>query len=684
MRRQFAFVGMALALGTALGAHGQTRAGIPTAHACSVKHFGKPTLENPRVTTEPTFFQDIGAIALGPDGNFYSAAPAGGQHNLGAAFKITPEGALTVLHAFDATTGANPQGGLTYGDDGYYYGTTKNGGNWRTGTVFRIRQAGGLPEILVHFRNGNMAGLPKLCPKCPYYPYTAKQRADAAGAYPVAPPVRDAQGNLYGVTTVANNLNTGTLYKIAPPYGPNDFATLCIFYPGLAKDADKAMAAYVCSPSLSDPVHVTLGTLGSANVLYGTTRSPGGGALFQATTGGHVSLLHQIASGEGAIPSAIMQASDGNLYGTVYGGGAGRGGSIYQWDLGKRAFRTITSFGIGPRAGFNPSAGLVEGKDAKGMPDRVLYGVTRYGGSHGNGTMFKVPLNGTAADLTVVHDFLGRATGAQPMVVPVALPDGQFVGVTRDGGTFRGGVLYRVSHTDYPELTTSETALYGGTVAASDTIVEVRKNVIAKQGGVPVLPPPNFPPGKKVWEGGATDGISVRLACRNPHFVQFIAREIELPGGGKYATGNVTLTNGETYPLSKPSRRVWRTDGSGWPNPFIDQGNGVGRSIYQAQSATHLSIWDQPLFGDSTVYDPAKQTPTGERWRAIAKVYALCDCEVVREIGWTLQVFDGKQEYINVSVKAVTHKTVAPSINALLTGTAANAVSNAKVYDTLP
>src|ERR1022692_1284900 len=86
---------------------------------------------------DPTFPAFEGIVAQGRDGNLYSTTQSGGANNLGAAFKITPAGTLTVIHSFDSTEGT-PFGGLTLGLDGNLYGTTENGGTFGAGTVFKI------------------------------------------------------------------------------------------------------------------------------------------------------------------------------------------------------------------------------------------------------------------------------------------------------------------------------------------------------------------------------------------------------------------------------------------------------------------------------------------------------------------------------------------------------------------
>ena len=80
------------------------------------------------------------SLAQGTDGNFYGTTPSGGEHLQGTVFRITPAGALTILHSFSGypSEGAVPFAGLVQGTDGNFYGTTALGGANSEGTVFKL------------------------------------------------------------------------------------------------------------------------------------------------------------------------------------------------------------------------------------------------------------------------------------------------------------------------------------------------------------------------------------------------------------------------------------------------------------------------------------------------------------------------------------------------------------------
>ncbi|SPE50062.1 hypothetical protein SBV1_1030001 [Verrucomicrobia bacterium] len=84
-----------------------------------------------------------------------------------------------------------------------------------------------------------------------------------------------------------------------------------------------------------------------------------------------------------------MQSSDGNLYGTTDGGGAGVGGTVFRMTP-SGALTTMVSFngtnGISP-------PGLVQGSDGN------FYGTTEYGGANGRGTVFQVTPAGVLTTL---------------------------------------------------------------------------------------------------------------------------------------------------------------------------------------------------------------------------------------------------------------------------------------------
>ena len=96
-------------------------------------------------------------------------------------------------------------------------------------------------------------------------------------------------------------------------------------------------------------------------------------------TGGALTTLYSFGHSDGANPEAgLVQASDGNFYGTTYGGGADIRGTIFEITP-SGLLTTVYSFSY-------PEAGLIQANDGN------LYGTTYEGGAHNFGTVFKLAL----------------------------------------------------------------------------------------------------------------------------------------------------------------------------------------------------------------------------------------------------------------------------------------------------
>jgi uncharacterized repeat protein (TIGR03803 family) len=103
------------------------------------------------------------ALTLGNDDNFYGTIGSGGSttnflnpFGMGTVFKVRTNGALTTLIAFTSTTGAGPTAALTLGNDGNFYGTTGNGGSSGFGTVFQVTTNGALTTLAAfNWNNGS-------------------------------------------------------------------------------------------------------------------------------------------------------------------------------------------------------------------------------------------------------------------------------------------------------------------------------------------------------------------------------------------------------------------------------------------------------------------------------------------------------------------------------------------------
>ena len=99
--------------------------------------------------------QPTSALIQGADGNFFGTTSGGGSATFGTAFKITPQGIVTILHSFQSATEGSSPNGLVQGSDGNFYGTTTNGGSANQGTVFKITPQGTM-TVLHTFGDGSV------------------------------------------------------------------------------------------------------------------------------------------------------------------------------------------------------------------------------------------------------------------------------------------------------------------------------------------------------------------------------------------------------------------------------------------------------------------------------------------------------------------------------------------------
>jgi uncharacterized repeat protein (TIGR03803 family) len=313
----------------------------------------------------------------------------------------------TVLWSFGSgVDGITPWGGLIEGSDGAFYGTTNAGGTFGQGTVYRITSAG-QETVVWNFGSGS----------------------DGAGPYGAL--VVGTDGNFYGTTYSGGTQGFGTVYRLTP----SGLETVLWNFGTSANDGQNPRAGLI---------QATDGN------FYGTTMNGGAagyGTVFTVTAGGAETVLWSfgVTAGDSQNPFApLLQASDGNFYGTsVYGGASGSGSAFEVTAAGSETM--IWSFSVGTivmEDGFAPDAPLIEGNDG------YLYGTT-YGGGDTSGTVFRLPLTqgpivGGPAYETVTYRFgaSGPTDGVGPQAALIIGSDGNFYGTTSFGGAYQGGTAF--------------------------------------------------------------------------------------------------------------------------------------------------------------------------------------------------------------------------------------------------
>jgi uncharacterized repeat protein (TIGR03803 family) len=389
-----------------------------------------------------------GGLVQGTDGNLYGTTLYGGTNtscygtSCGTVFKITPSGTLTTLYYFcalgyPACTDGEWPAGLVQATNGDFYGTTALGGanqcqlNGYTngcGTIFKITPSGTLTTL---------------------YSFCA-QSACPDGQSP-AGLIQSVNGDFYG-TTLYGGTNTGnagvtagTVFKITPS------GTLTTLYSFCAQSG--------CTDGEGPYglVQGTDGNFYGTTTYGGTSGGPygfGGGTVFKITPSGTLTTLYtfcaQSGCTDGGNPIArLVQATHGDLYGTTAGGGAnGNYGTIFKITP-SGTLTTLYSFCAQSACpdGQSP-AGLIQATNGD------FYGTTFGGGVNDAGTIFEMTPNGA---LTTLHSFCAQAfplcpDGDQPDAGLVQATNGDFYGTTADGGIDGNGTIFSLSVGRGPSL----------------------------------------------------------------------------------------------------------------------------------------------------------------------------------------------------------------------------------------
>jgi uncharacterized repeat protein (TIGR03803 family) len=342
-----------------------------------------------------------GGLSLDVNGNLYGTTQIGGANNAGTVFVFsTASSLLTVLHSFSATAsdGANPQGTLAPGRNGNFYGTTLNGGPTDTGTVFMIAPDGTLTTL-----------------------HTFGDVRPTNGSVPAGELIQGGDGSFYGVTSGGGSNSLGTIFSLTPA------GTLNTLYSFAQTDGANPAAGLLRTGD---------GSLYAATLNGGAY---GSGTIFRLTSDGTSADLHDFGASpaDGLNPAAaLMEAGDGNFYGTTSGGGVSGKGTVFRLTP-DGSLTTLYSFGSG-NDGSLPLAGLVQG------PNNSFYGTTSSGGASAKGTVFAVT---PAGILTTLHNF-GDGTpsdGATPEAGLILGGDGNLYGTTRAGGVDDKGTVFRIT-----------------------------------------------------------------------------------------------------------------------------------------------------------------------------------------------------------------------------------------------
>jgi uncharacterized repeat protein (TIGR03803 family) len=286
------------------------------------------------------------------DGNFYGRTSAGGgSSGTGTLFRMTRRGDLTTLHVFtDSSSGEGSA--LVEASDGNFYGTSQNG----QGFVFRLTPEGAYSVLAVFPLEGMFAsGLGNLLsgndgllygttlgisgPGIPNVPGTVFKLTLAGqittlAQLDVEPELQfqGRDGRFYGTTSGSvfqfSGQEAGTVFAMT---AQGQISTLFDFSDGAAGVWPNLLI------EMQDG-NIIGTTLGIVSQFSGPADY---GSVFRLTPDGAVKTLHRFEPAypfNGAVllsqPSSLVEGSRGVVYGTTLSGGAASAGTVFKVEAG--------------------------------------------------------------------------------------------------------------------------------------------------------------------------------------------------------------------------------------------------------------------------------------------------------------------------------------------------------------
>lgn len=337
----------------------------------------------------------LGSMIEASNGKLYGVAK-GGTLGSGVIFEYDfISNVYTKKFDFSGVNGVNPLASLLYATNGKLYGTTQTGGANNLGVIFEYDPFNNIYIKRFEFSSTD-------------------------GFYPQAPLIQASNGKLYGMTLQGGNNDEGLIFEY--DITSNSYMKRV--------DFSKAIGRWPQSSLIE----------GTNGKLYGMTPSGGindFGVIFEYEIANNVYTKKiEFNRMEGAFPAgALIQASNGKLYGTTVAGGYdgidGERGVIYEYDLATNLYTKKIEFTSAN--GSNSYSSLIQASNGK------LYGTTVAGGSNDGGVIFEYDFVSNVYTKKV--DFTG-IDGSRPISSLIQGSNGNLYGTTINGGDYGFGVIF--------------------------------------------------------------------------------------------------------------------------------------------------------------------------------------------------------------------------------------------------
>ena len=356
------------------------------------------------------------------NGKLYATSSEGGANSNGTIFEYDMlSKTVSIVHNFNGTDGGNPSGNLIQVGN-FLYGLTTYGGANQKGVLFEFN--------VINSSFNKLVDLDSI----------------TSGSYPGGGLLQSANGKLYGLAESGGVYNQGVVFEYD------------ISNSSVRKIVDLNDTTLGSNPT-GDWLQASNGQLYAFCSRGGLTND--GTVIQYNLLTDSVFKVFDFKESQGENPvGSLMQASDGNLYGTALYGGRSDRGTLFSFDIGNgNKYDKILDFNWYSN-GFGFWASPIQAMDGK------LYGITNSGGEFYNGgTLYRVnpyqkpystQLDSTLVgyDLEKLFDF-DSTIGNRPQGRLCEVKKGLLIGTTSEGGQYNQGVIY-----SYDYVKKSHTKLY--------------------------------------------------------------------------------------------------------------------------------------------------------------------------------------------------------------------------------
>ncbi|GAA5483171.1 fibronectin type III domain-containing protein [Haloferula sargassicola] len=423
--------------------------------------------------SEETGYSSVAPLTADSSGVFWGTATHGGPAGVGSIFKVATRAlpaSITAVRLLDddlpPVRGRSPNGGFVMTDSGKLWGTTLLGGRSDNGTVFTLDPESGEIQTLAEFTG-------------------------TGGAAPGSGPsglIDGGNGGFWGVTA-GGGLGHGTIFKVDSQTRAVSTVVSLTGTTGAAKGDwpggklvrvgdwlwGTSRAGGLADRGTVFRVNRLTGAFVTVHEWTGTAQTHGDGAMdglapdgsgflwgvtYRSGSSGHGSVF-KIATSTGTysevypfppsgetdvIPQGPLTAGgDGRMWGVTNVLSGTSGGTLYSLRISGGALDSHHPFSAlgGPGPGGNPAGGLLA--DASG----TLWGISRQGGNHSRGAIFRIPVSGGYAGTAVWTLPLSRYAWPAPGFHPGSSPltaggDGHYYGALEEAGIGGNGQIFRL------------------------------------------------------------------------------------------------------------------------------------------------------------------------------------------------------------------------------------------------